>query len=409
MKLKAPPRDDVWPKLIRHGNASVKLYKVLNKGRQTFTLAFKGRDGKRTLRQFSDEKAAKQEAETTARRLHEGELQILQLKDADRFVYIAALNALKPTGKRLDLAVSEYVEASTILKGASLIEAARFFAKQTGEITKISVSKGADEFIRYVEQKKRSAVYLKDLRYRIALLTKTFGSINIDSLGYTEISLWLNSLKTSSRSRDNALRVLITFLKFCQRQRYLPKGGLPTDDIEAFTDNEDGEIQIFTPTELDALLKVASREVLPYLVLGAFAGIRTAEIKRLSWSDIDLAAGYIEIKAKNAKTRQRRLIRIQPNLAAWLATLIKPSGPVSDLERPEKTVQQIYAEKAKVSWKRNGLRHSYISYRMAATNDENMVSSEAGNSPAIVFKNYRQLVKPEQATAWFQLMPAPTP
>jgi hypothetical protein len=36
------------------------------------------------------------------------------------------------------------------------------------------------------------------------------------------------------------------------------------------------------------------------------------------------------------------------------------------------------------SWKRNGLRHSFISYRIAPVKNENTVSLEAGNSPQMI-------------------------
>jgi integrase len=406
MARRTTPKARQWPAVISHGNASVKLYKVTNKGRTSFTLAYKGGDGKRILRQFADEKEAREEAMATARKLHGGELAVLQLRDGDRHTYITALHALKDTGKRLDLAASEYAEACKILHGASLVEAVRFYRKHTGDVTRVTIEKAAAKFIEYIERKDRSPVYLKDIRYRMTLFTKVYGASEVHSLSHGDITRWLDRLKVSNRSRDNALRVLKTFLTFCQRQRFLPKGELPTSDIERFTDNEEGEIEIFTPKEMRALLDVAGVDVLPYLVLGAFAGIRTAEIKRLEWDDIDLVSGYITIQGRKAKTRQRRLIRIQPNLAAWLAILKRTEGVVSDLERPDKTVYEIYAKKAGVKWKRNGLRHSFISYRLAATNDENMVSSEAGNSPQMVYRNYRQLVKPEKAAEWFGLMPS---
>ena len=47
-----------WPKAIRHGNASVKLYKVKSGDYTLYTLAWRGADGKRKLRQFADEKEA---------------------------------------------------------------------------------------------------------------------------------------------------------------------------------------------------------------------------------------------------------------------------------------------------------------------------------------------------------------
>jgi len=72
---------------------------------------WRGADGKRKLRQFADEKEAKDEADAAARRLHEGELQVLQLRDADKHVYVEALKMIQPTGKRLDIVAKEYADA----------------------------------------------------------------------------------------------------------------------------------------------------------------------------------------------------------------------------------------------------------------------------------------------------------
>jgi hypothetical protein len=61
---------------------------------------------------------------------------------------------------------------------------------------------------------------------------------------------------------------------------------------------------------------------------------------------------------------------------------------------------------APFAWKHNALRHSFISYRVAETHDAAKVSLEAGNSPQMIFKHYRELVRPDAAKAWFGLMPA---
>ena len=53
------------------------------------------------------------------------------------------------------------------------------------------------------------------------------------------------------------------------------------------------------------------------LAIGAFAGVREAEIKRLNWSEVAQRRGYIEIKASKAKCARRRIVEIQPNLRSW--------------------------------------------------------------------------------------------
>ncbi len=55
------------------------------------------------------------------------------------------------------------------------------------------------------------------------------------------------------------------------------------------------------------LLHNAPADLLPFIAIGAFAGVRHAEITRLDWRDISFATSYITIDASNAKTGSRRL------------------------------------------------------------------------------------------------------
>lgn len=58
-------------------------------------------------------------------------------------------------------------------------------------------------------------------------------------------------------------------------------------------------------------------------------------------------------------------------------------------------------------WPKNGLRHSYPSYRLAATNNAPAVAAELGHStPAMLYANYRELVLPEEAHRYWQIAPA---
>ena len=63
------------------------------------------------------------------------------------------------------------------------------------------------------------------------------------------------------------------------------------------------------------------------------------------------------------------------------------------------------AQESEVKWKHNALRHSYISYRVAQIQNVAQVALEAGNSPKVIFSNYRELVKPAAAVKWFSIEP----
>lgn len=176
------------------------------------------------------------------------------------------------------------------------------------------------------------------------------------------------------------------------------------DDVEKVKDAV-SEIEIFTPAELRQLLTVARPEMVPYLAIGAFAGLRAAEIQRLDWSRVKLAERHIEVTAGTAKTASRRIVPISDNLAAWLAPYAQPDGPVTTFLRADKQLFHRLAPLAGVPWKHNGLRHSFVSYRVAQVKNCDQVALEAGNSPRMIFKHYRQLVTEKQAEEWFAIRP----
>jgi len=126
----------------------------------------------------------------------------------------------------------------------------------------------------------------------------------------------------------------------------------------------------------------------------------------LTWQDIDLAGGFIHVGAAKAKTRSRRLVPIQPNLAAWLAPYSKRRGLIwRGTVRTFDLARAATVEKAGFAWRTNALRHSFCSYRLAVVQDAAKVSLEAGNSPTMIFRHYRELVKPAAAAAYFGIAP----
>jgi integrase len=144
--------------------------------------------------------------------------------------------------------------------------------------------------------------------------------------------------------------------------------------------------------------------LLPLLVLGAFAGLRTSEIQKQLWTDIDLARGWITVTDVKGNTPQNRLVPITDNLKQWLGLCQREYGVCCDYPRPEEAIMRL-AKRAGVPWKRNALRHSYISYRIAETGDVPRVSLECGNSPHMIHRHYRKPLTPGDAKAWFAIVP----
>jgi site-specific recombinase XerC len=160
------------------------------------------------------------------------------------------------------------------------------------------------------------------------------------------------------------------------------------------------------PGQAAALLAESKDDdLLAFHAIGLFAGLRVAEIKVLDWKDVDLAGGFIHVGAKISKTRARRLVPVLENLRAWLQPIAKQSGPV--VERELRYRHESARERAGVKeWPENSIRHSFVPYRLAATQNAPQTALESGHDQAILFKHYRELVRPKDAERFFSIRPA---
>ena len=162
--------------------------------------------------------------------------------------------------------------------------------------------------------------------------------------------------------------------------------------------------EIFTVKQMRALLSAAPPDILPYLTIGAFAGLRPAEIGRLDWSEVDLKRRLIHIKAIKSKTATRRLVTIEPNLKSWLKPFIRAEGKITPPNVRHK-VEEARKRAGIKRWPQNGLRHSYASYHLARFQDAPALALQMGHTTtAMLFAHYREVVTPEDARAYWKIM-----
>lgn len=359
--------------------------------------------GKRERLNFKDLEKARSEAAAKATQLARGDVDAMQLNGKDRLSYGRALDAVRPFGIELDAAAIEYAEARKVLGGFSLAEAARFYMKHHGKgIAGKNVADAVKDFKEAKKDAGRSDLYLKDIEYRLGGFAKVF-HCEVRHLTQQDVAEFMAGLKLAPRSFNNHALILKTFFKFCQSRGWLSRDTDLLATIERRSE-KDSAIEIFTPDELKKFMKVAPARVATCIAIQAFAGVRTAELFRLEWKDVERRAGHIEISAGVAKTASRRLIPISDNLATWLADAPRVEGnpriwPVVGSEYYEQLAK--VATDAGLEWKANALRHSFISYRLAILKDVAAVALEAGNSPKMVFAHYRELCTEDEAKAWF--------
>src|SRR5215467_9474111 len=377
---------------VKRGNTVVKIYRhkgrrYKNKHYELFTVAYR-LHGKQQRKNFSRYKGAWDFASDTATALERGRAQVLSLNAADWQSYIAAKNLLRPFGIPLHDAIEEYVATR---KRKKITE------KRVGEIV--------EELLAAKQNAGLSDRYIETLRTYLLRFANSFQT-NIGSVNTGAIALWLDSLKIGPRSRNNVRQAVVTLFNFARRRGYLPKGETTeAADVETVRDH-DGEIAIITPAELSKLLGKSKPLYQLYFLLAAFTGIRSAELLRLEWSEINFEKGHIEVKARKAKTATQRLVPIQPNLAKWLEPYRSSKGKLFKSRRTVDSAIQ-FAKRLRIPWKANCLRHSYATYRLSIVPDAGRIALEMGNSPDKLFTNYRELDRYSHAPEWFEIEPQP--
>lgn len=387
---------------VKAGSAVVPIYRAESKGRVRFTLSFY-RDGRRMRKMFNDLDAAKKEALFVAQRIQSGMQHVTDLKPHERDSFKATETLLEKLGIPLYAAVEDYVRARTLAGSESLSVMATEYGKMFGNIVRrATVSEVVAELLKIREQDGASTKYLGQLRTTLNRLAAKFPCPILEVTG-PEVDAWLRSLDVATVTRNSMLRCIKVLFSFAKAQNYLPdeKNTAVEQMQQVRVKSED--TTIFSPEEMAKLLHHAPPDLVPILAIGAFAGIRMAELERLDWKAVDLERKFIEIRAGQAKTASRRVIPISDNLAAWLTPLEKKGKIVRTKEL--QTHVPALARALKMEWPRNVLRDSFISYRIAIVQSADQVALEAGNSASIIFKHYRELTTPEVAEKGFAILP----
>jgi integrase len=195
--------------------------------------------------------------------------------------------------------------------------------------TGVTFAEAAAEWLRYVEQdrgRKPSTVR----GYRSALeahLLPAFGLMALEEVTTEVIERWLVAVEGSPRTKTKLLIELHGIFGRARKAYGLREN--PVDDIEKFSGKVSGEIQVFSPEEVWALVRAAASEQDAALFLtAAFTGLRMGELLALRWRDVDFERETIRVRASyylghlsTPKSGKVRAVPLAPDVAAALARL----------------------------------------------------------------------------------------
>lgn len=320
-------------------------------------------------------------------------------------------------GQKLGAVIEEYIHAKELLAGRiTLANCAKHWNDTAKGVKLKTVPEVVRELLDTLELDAVSKVHLDELRSRLGRFSKTFPG-PISDLNGPDIEDWLRRIASNLRTRLNFYRAVSNLMNFAKRRRYLPKG---YDEMETIRAPKPPikKPNCYSPEQFEKALRQAealgdANQCL-YLILRGMLGVRDSETFRLDAKQVVGDNLIVELGQGKVKKRPR-LIPLRSAAKKWLAKYAPKEGKLIVYYDSDSTfgnaTRRIF-NSVGIKPLKNGLRHSYISYRMAQTKNAAAVSDEAGNSPQKVKDTYRDIRLPDEriiteelADIWFSIEP----
>jgi integrase/recombinase XerD len=313
----------------------------------------------------------------------------------------------------------DVLEAIDLLKGmASLREAATFFiAQHVGSRESHSVN---ELFAEYKEAKRKANCrewHLRTIEYRIGKFAEAFGQREVVEITADQVGLWLDEYQSNRGkalgpvSRNNFLAYLSAFFNFAVKKGYAAIN--PVEKIDRIHVDRP-EIAILAPDDVRRLLCAArdcAPELVPYLAIAVFAGVRPTELQRLTWEHVNFDLHYIHIGGGISKVRNERYVDMEDVLIKWLEPYRQPMGPVvpSDTYTFNRLFNKVRREASlKDTWSPDSMRHTFASYHAARYERKDKTAMMMGNSIKMLDRHYRRPLHRSDTTEFWNISPERT-
>jgi integrase len=318
------------------------------------------------------------------------------LTDTVKREALACLQILDPIGKTLTDAVTWYSEHYRSLEKS------------------VTVSQATEALLKRAKADGLSLKHIRSISSVMAIFGRDFALKQVVEVGGDDIQAWLDRYRTKSGqplcavSHNSYRRYVGLFFSFCLKRGWVaanPLARVGTRKVVAKVP------RLLSPDELRTILHNAPECLKVILAIQALCGLRVAEAARLRWADVLWTENgtFIRIGADTAKTSRRRLTPVPDGLAGYLRGVSQGDGFVyctgkGSVDALQKATVGFRRFLNGVSWGRNALRASALSYRLALTKDAAATAFEMGNSQTILMRDYRELTTASVAKEWFSVL-----
>ena len=392
-----------FPLTVRHRSHTAKIYGKSARDKTYRTSWYAG--GKRVQRSFRKLSDARAAALAALKQIAQGQTDAAALSPKEVRDLRLAQNALRELDVQLLDAITEYTTAKRFMPTQSLETAARAWQENVSDIQSVPIKQVALEYL----ADKKGMLGTRTHREEEHRLKRVYNVLQMDMCDLSKKALELffsDELgRLGGKTRNHFRQSMRQLFMFAVRRDYLPKQHR-LDEVLVKEPSGEAAPEIIKPSEFEDLLSTATTELRPYIALAGFTGARRSEILRMTWRDVWRVQDHVELEAEKTKTQKRRHVPIQPVLFEWLKPYRRKQGAIWKRTNGAFNYALVTLMKKCNLKGHNLLRHSYASYRLAQIHDAPKVAYELGNSPEKLFSNYNKLVSPQEADAWFSIMPS---
>lgn len=396
------------PKPKRTADSRFRILEYTNPrtGSKSFRVTGTKRTGERVRDNFAEEPAAR------ARQI---ELETEWLQGHAE----TAIQATKLTSDQLRLC-----EASIIQLGEDwprMLDAIASW-KQTGKHHALLDSPRLDEAFEKFKAAIEADTSIRKLT-RLATLTRVNAFINAtpnmrvcDALPETVLKflegMKVGDAKASARTRINYRDGVSKFFSWCmeRERRWIAVNPCTAVKVKI------GDVappEILSVEMCEKLLRSAEKsndgELIPYLTLTMFCGLRPFEARRIKWEQVNLKDKELRVEGNQSKIKRARSITLGNTELAWLkAHENKSFGPAKFNKIFSNLLRSVgfgTGKDAAMRWTKDVLRHTAISHHFRKVASYGKCAERFGNSEAIIKRHYQGRVTSEDTKKFYAILP----
>lgn len=326
------------------------------------------------------------------------------------------------------LEAEDYRAAKALLpEGVTVREAARVYLQSHRPDTP-KMATVFDSYEASMKASGSSAGWIREVRYTFKMFAAAMPEdAKIGQITTEAVRTWMKSLEAKFRdgrrvsgyadeSRNNFRRRLHAFFEYALKERswtHLTENPIARVEVPAVNR---GAPAFYSVVEARAMLGAAALhipDIVPFLVLRMFGGIRRAEIMRMEQSDIDADRRLIDLPGfrKGQDGRMQRVTKsgkgriiedLPPVIWDWLKRF-----PVLKVANQQLNFRLLFRA-AHVRQLRNGFRHSFPTYHVALKQNAAHTILILGQEEdsKVFYAHYRNpRITKEEAEAYFGLGP----